>query len=245
MKRGPRGSRPTPTRAGCGTSTVFEDAADWIVGCAHADGSTLTTITSGEKTRREIPTETLIIDLDVGGHGTPSTGGGDDPFKISTPVNPLDATISGYLMAHPEGSTQNAVQKAVGGRRPRLVSRLKVVGTLGTDKLWRCATQPGAEAKQSQKYRVRLRTTILRHQNRCVPMSKQGGGKSGRSGVCPGESGQWDAGWDAPCTHVPPYRGRTSGTHVRDAPRDSLRGGGSLGPCSGENDPPSLSTGGG
>ena len=32
-------------------STVFEDAADWIVGCAHVDGSTETTITSGEKTR--------------------------------------------------------------------------------------------------------------------------------------------------------------------------------------------------
>ena len=30
-------------------STVFEDAADWIVGCAHADGSTKTTITCGEK----------------------------------------------------------------------------------------------------------------------------------------------------------------------------------------------------
>ena len=65
---------------------MFEDAADWIVGCAHADGSTTTTITwPGEKTRREIPTETLIIDLDTAGHGTPSTGGGDDPFKISVP----------------------------------------------------------------------------------------------------------------------------------------------------------------
>ena len=96
-------------------STVFEDAADWIVGCAHVDGDTKTTITCGEKTRREIPTETLIIDLDADGHGTPSTGGGDDPFTISAPVNPLDAKITGYLMAHEEGVSQNAVLKAVRG----------------------------------------------------------------------------------------------------------------------------------
>ena len=30
-------------------STVFEDAADWIIGCAHADGSTTTTITAGRE----------------------------------------------------------------------------------------------------------------------------------------------------------------------------------------------------
>ena len=122
-------------------STVFEDAADWIVGCAHVDGSTTTTITAGEKTRREIPTETLIIDLDVGGHGTPSTGGGDDPFTVGAPVNPLDAKITGYLMRHPEGVSQNAVLKAVRGARVHsMVARLKVVGRLGPDKLWRCAT---------------------------------------------------------------------------------------------------------
>ena len=94
-------------------STVFEDAADWIVGCAHVDGDTKTTITCGEKTRREIPTETLIIDLDADGHGTPSTGGGGaDPFTVGAPVNPLDAKITGYLMAHPEGvSLQKAVRK--------------------------------------------------------------------------------------------------------------------------------------
>ena len=131
-------------------STVFEDAADWIVGCAHVDGSTTTTITCGEKTRREIPTETLIIDLDADGHGTPSTGGGDDPFTISAPVNQLDGKITGYLMAHEGGATQNAVLKAVNGaRRATLLDRLKVVGTLGPDKLWRCATGPQPPAKQS------------------------------------------------------------------------------------------------
>ena len=125
-------------------STVFEDAADWIVGCAHVDLSTETTITAGEKTRRGIPTETLTIDLATDGHGTPTTGGGgggDDPFTVKTPANPLDEKITGYLMAHPEGVSQNSVQKAVGGGRPHMVSRLKRVGTLGTDKLWRCDTE--------------------------------------------------------------------------------------------------------
>ena len=89
----------------------------------------------------------------VDGHGSPSTGGGGggaDVFTVGEPANPLDAKITGFLMANTGGSTQNAVQKAVGGRRPGMVKRLKVVGTLGTDKLWRCATQPGAEAKLGQ-----------------------------------------------------------------------------------------------
>ena len=129
-------------------STVFEDAADWIIGCAHADGSTKTTITHGEKTRREIPTETLIIDLDLGGHGTPSTGGGDDPFKIVTPVDPHDTKITEYLMAHPEGVSQRDVLKACGGkRRATMAARLKAVGALGTDELWRTPEQVLPEAQ--------------------------------------------------------------------------------------------------
>ena len=78
----------------------------------------------------------------VNGHGAPSTGGGGvvDPFTVGEPVNPLDEKITDYLMAHPEGVTQNAVGKAVGGRRPSLVARLKLVGVLGPDDLWRCAT---------------------------------------------------------------------------------------------------------
>ena len=157
-------------------STVFEDAADWIIGCAHADGSTTTTITAGEKTRREIPTETLIIDLNADGHGTPSTGGGGaDPFTISTPVNPLDAKINGYLMRTPEGATQNAVLKAVNGaRRATLLGRLKVVGTLGPDKLWRRATDALSPPPQQVS-----------------PESQPGGGRIGDRGGGTGESGQW------------------------------------------------------
>jgi hypothetical protein len=180
-------------------STVFEDAADWIVGCAHVDGSTETTITSGEKTRRGIPTETLTIDLSADGHGTPTTGsGGDDPFTVGEPVNPLDAKINGYLMANPDGVSQNAVLKAVGGRRPRLVSRLKVVGTLGPDNLWRCATQPGEEAKPSRKdvvlddgitpkEQVRPDAQTGGGENRdavgCVPVSTANGNQGGRTTV--------------------------------------------------------------
>ena len=119
-------------------STVFEDAADWIVGCAHVDSSTMTTLTAGEKTRREIPTETLIIDLDVDGHGTPSTGGGGaDPFTVGAPVNPLDAKITGYLMANPQGVSLRALRKAIPGRAALVDARLKLIGERGPDKLWR------------------------------------------------------------------------------------------------------------
>ena len=161
---------------------MFEDAADWIVGCAHADGSTKTTITCGEKTRREIPTETLIIDLDADGHGTPSPGGGGaDPFTISAPVNPLDARIAGYLMMHEAGSTQNSIQKAVRGARINsLVARLKVVGRLGPDKLWRCATGPQPPAKPSQN-------TVppgddITPPEQVIPESHPGGGENRESG---------------------------------------------------------------
>ena len=120
-------------------STVFEDAADWIVGCAHVDGSTMTTLTAGEKTRREIPTETLIIDLGLDGHGTPTTGGGgDDPFTPNAPTNQLDEKINGYLMAHPDGSSQKAVALAVGGRKQTVIAHLKLIAVRDSkDKLYR------------------------------------------------------------------------------------------------------------
>ena len=159
-------------------STVFEDAADWIIGCAHADGSTTTTLTAGEKTRREIPTETLIIDLDADGHGTPSTGGGGaDPFTIGAPVDPLDEKITGYLMRNPAGVSQKAVRQAIrGGRVARLVARLKVVGTLGTDKLWRCAS--GREAvPQGDSL-----STPSPPPEQAVPESQPGGGENREPG---------------------------------------------------------------
>ena len=157
-------------------STVFEDAADFIIGCAHEDGSTATTITAGEKTRREIPTETLIIDLDADGHGTPGTGGGGggggaDPFTTSDQDDQqLDEKITGFLMSHGEGSTQRAVLKAVSGaRRSRRVDRLRVVGTLGEDDLWRLTTNaPSPPPKQA------------------IPESQPGGGENrGSGGVIP------------------------------------------------------------
>ena len=77
----------------------------------------------------------------VDGGNTSGGGGGSDVFTAGEPVDPLDAKIDGYLMRHPEGVSQNAVRKAVRGARVRsLVARLKVVGTLGPDKLWRRAT---------------------------------------------------------------------------------------------------------
>ena len=120
-------------------STVFEDAADWIIGCAHEDGLTMTTITAGEKTRRGIPTETLVIDLAADGHGTPTTGsggGGADPFTPSAP-DQLDEKITGYLMDHPGGVTSRAIRQAVPGRACLVDARLKLVGERGPDQLWR------------------------------------------------------------------------------------------------------------
>ena len=78
----------------------------------------------------------------VGASGDKSGGGGGkDPFDIVTPVDPLDAKVDGFLMRHPEGVSQKAVRQAIRGARvARLVARLKVVGTLGPDKLWRRAT---------------------------------------------------------------------------------------------------------
>ena len=124
-------------------STVFEDAADWIIGCAHANGSSTTTITAGEKTRRGIPTETLVFDLDADGHATSTTIAEDDPFVVGGPTNQLDEKIDDYLMAHPEGVTQRDVLKSIRGpgcKRETVAAHLKNVGTLGTDGLWRCAS---------------------------------------------------------------------------------------------------------
>ena len=77
----------------------------------------------------------------VAGDGSPGGGGGSDPFTVGEPVDPLDEKITGYLMRHPAGVSQKAVRQAIrGGRVARVVARLKVVGTLGPDKLWRRAT---------------------------------------------------------------------------------------------------------
>ena len=57
--------------------------------------------------------------------------GGGDSFTGVAPV-------TGYLMANPQGVSQKAVRKAIRWARVgRLVARLKAVGTLGQDKLWR------------------------------------------------------------------------------------------------------------
>ena len=171
-------------------STVFEDAADWIVGCAHVDDSTMTTLTAGEKTRREIPTETLIIDLDADGHGTPSTGGGDDPFTVGgAPVNPLDAKITGYLMANPQGVSQKAVALAVGGRKQTVVARLNLLAVREkTDKLFRLKGVP-AEA---------------------VPIG--GGGEHGNT-ACSGVFPPMGTGAEQGCSRVPTLIGNTGREH--------------------------------
>ena len=152
----------------------------------------------------------------VDGHGAPSTGGGGgkvDPFTVGEPADPLDEKITGYLMAHPEGVSQNAVQKAVGGRRPGMVRRLKVVGTLCTDKLWRCdtgrkAVLPEHELSTPSPPPEQVRPDAppppvgTRDAVGCVPVSPANGTQGGTQCV--------------PASH--PIRdapsGRTSGTHL-------------------------------
>ena len=154
-------------------STVFEDAADWIIGCAHVSGTKTTTITAGEKTRRGIPTETLVFDLSADGYGTATTITEDDPFTVKTPANPLDEKILEYLMAHPEGVSQNAVLKAGGGkRRATMAARLKVVGTLGTDELWRCDTERKGVALDD------IFSTLSPPPEQVLPEAQIGGGEN-------------------------------------------------------------------
>ena len=182
-------------------STVFEDAADWIVGVSHDDGSTETTIRHGEKTRRSIPTETLTVDLGAGGHGTPVDGDGDgdggDQFTGEGRIDPLDTSIQGYLMQHPEGLSQNAVEQGVGGRGSDIRRRLRVVG----------------ERTSAGRWVVR-------------PDSETGGGGGGNPGrtasrKCVRVNGTWGGrtGRTASPSASRPYRGRTYGTHLRDASR--------------------------
>ena len=85
----------------------------------------------------------------VAGDWSPGGGGGSDPFTVGEPVDPIDSQITEYLMRHPEGVSQKAVRQAIRGARvARLVARLKAVGTLGPDKLWRRAcTTPVAASR--------------------------------------------------------------------------------------------------
>ena len=177
-------------------STVFEDAADWIVGCAHVSETTTTTITAGEKTRRGIPTETLVFDLSADGHATSTTIAEDDPFTVKTPANQLDEKIREYLVAHPEGVTQNAVLKAIrgwaSGEPPwppvsRSSARLGRTGYGGV---------PAGESRQRNQARSRVDpeheitpagTGVTRGPNR-------GGGESGNGGGVTGVTGQREQG---------------------------------------------------
>ena len=164
------------------------------------------------------------------GAGDGSTGGGgDDPFKVGAPADPLDAKIDGYLMRHPEGVSQKAVRKAVRGAGVRsLVARLKVVGTLGPDKLWRCATDalsppPEQAVPESQKPLV---------------------GNSGTGGAVPAVPVNGNLGRNRYGNRFgnrfPPYRGTASGNRFREP----VPGTGSRGPCRYENPSPYPSTGG-
>ena len=155
----------------------------------------------------------------TGGEGP--EGGGGDPFTVGEPDDPLDGPLTGYLMQHPEGVSQKAVRKAIRGARVRrLVARLKVVGTLGQDKLWRRATDAlPPPPKQA----------VPDSQNPLLGTREPGGGGSGGSG-------QWEPGRNRYGNRFPPYRGTAYGNRFREPPTGTG--------CKCEKHPPSLSTGG-
>ena len=101
-------------------------------------------------------------------------------------------------MRNPEGATQNAVLKAVRGARvARLVDRLKVVGTLGPDKLWRRATQPQPAAKRSpvRGQRPPPYASVAPSSPRRNATGRLGVQRAGNEGFSAGENGEsWTRG---------------------------------------------------
>ena len=152
-----------------------------------------------------------------GGNTSGGGGGGSDPFTAGEPVNPLDAKITGYLMRHPEGVSQNAVLKAVRGTRVNgLVARLKVVGRLGPDKLWRCATDalsPPPEQAVPDSQKPLLGT---REPGGVVPVIPANGNQGGTG------TGTGSGTGSHPIGESPPGTG--SGNHLREPVPVALAG---------------------
>ena len=155
------GTKSRPRHSGAKVAT-----ADLLMRCtATKDGfggwiETITVKPSSNKGgRRGISASpvTVTVDGEITKAPTGGGGGGADPLTPSAP-HPLDEKIVEYLMANPGGSTQKAVRRAVRGERvDRLVARLKAVGTLGADKLWRRATDapspPPEQAVPDSQYK--------------------------------------------------------------------------------------------
>ena len=167
-------TKPRPRHSGAKVAT-----GDLLMRCTATKdgfGGFIETITvkpsSGKGGRRNISASpvTVTVNGEITKAPTGGGGGGSDQFTVGEPVDPLDEKIVKYLMANSGGSTQKAVRRAVrGGRVDRLVARLKAVGTLGPDKLWRRATDapspPPEQAVPDSQYR--------------------GGGESGTGGAVP------------------------------------------------------------
>ena len=118
-------------------SVALEDAVDFVRRISKEND--VTSIYTADKARVGIPTGPWRMRLQEPGGFKPSSGGGGgsssggDPFK---PFEGLDEQITSYLMMHP-GSSARAVTRHVKRRPDDVAARLKVVGTLGTDKTWR------------------------------------------------------------------------------------------------------------
>ena len=96
-------------------STVFEDAADWIVACKF-DGSRTTTIRHGEKARVGINTETIAIEVQdngdtFGGPPLDPSGGGEHAAEKRYGKRDV-AHAAEWQASHPNGSQRSYINFA-------------------------------------------------------------------------------------------------------------------------------------
>ena len=185
-------------------SFAIEDAVDFVRRITKEGDQT--TISTAFKARIHIPTGPWRMRLVEPSGFEPSTGGGGgaDPFTPSA-HDPLDEKITGFLMSHAQGVSQNSVLRTVRGASGMSIkARLKVIGTRGQDGMWRCVnstTSPPSDQVSPE----------------AQPKGVETGTRVGESS----ESRQRDSGWTRYGTRVSHYTdspaGPGSGTHLWDS----------------------------
>ena len=137
-------------------SLVPEEAVDVVRVVDWDAGSRVTTVRPAQsepKTRPGVDTTQHrwhAVELDsqghpvrfekvIGGGGSPFNGGGGGADADAEPDRAaVDAAIVGYLMQHPAGVSQNAVERKISGRAGVTRERLRAVAVKGpNDALWR------------------------------------------------------------------------------------------------------------
>ena len=136
-------------------STVFEDAADWIVGCQF-DGYRTTTVKSGEKSRVGIPTETMSVQLEDDGSTVPGAppdfdGGGAGQKGGGQPFGEDDVEhAEGWLMDNPRGSQNSYVHFAKSDGRTLPHQHLREAFKVARDRRDNCDARGGASRRHDR-----------------------------------------------------------------------------------------------